>query len=133
MEESHSREERGSVQRPPEPMDGAFLEFELRSQIELLRHEGAYQRGRNSKTLAKYQDLRIVLTVLKTGSRLAQHTTAGRISVQTVSGHLRMHAGEKLLDLPAGRLLVLDRAIPHDVEAVEDSAFLLTIAGLGLK
>lgn len=30
--------------------------------------------------------------------------------------------------LPAGHMLALERALPHDVEALEDSAFLLTIA-----
>ncbi len=30
--------------------------------------------------------------------------------------------------MPAGQLLVLDRSVPHDVDALEDSAFLLTIA-----
>jgi hypothetical protein len=39
-----------------------------------------------------------------------------------------MHAGGKEFDLPAGHLLVLDRAMPHDVVAIEDSAFLLTVA-----
>ena len=115
-------------QRPPERMDGPFLEFELRAQIELLRNEDSYRRGRNSKTLAKYPDFRVVLTVMRAGNHMPEHTAAGRISVQTVSGHLRMHVGEKLLDLPTGRLLVLDRAIPHDVQAIEDSAFLLTLS-----
>ena len=50
-------------QRPPEVMDGPFLEFELETQIELLMHEDAYRYGRNSKTLAKYPGFRIVLTV----------------------------------------------------------------------
>ena len=35
---------------------------------------------------------------------------------------------EETVDLPAGRLLALDRNIKHDVEAAVDSAFLLTIA-----
>jgi hypothetical protein len=30
--------------------------------------------------------------------------------------------------LRAGGLVALDRGLPHDVEAIEDSAFLLTIA-----
>jgi len=115
-------------QRPPEPTGGPFLEFDLNAQIELLRHEEAYRHGRNSKTLAKYPDFRIVLTVIKAGARVPEHTTAARISVQTVAGHIRMHVREKLLDLPAGRLLSLDRNVPHDVQAVEDSAFLLTVA-----
>jgi quercetin dioxygenase-like cupin family protein len=39
-----------------------------------------------------------------------------------------MHVEGKVFDLPAGHLLALERAIAHDVEALEDSAFLLTIA-----
>lgn len=39
-----------------------------------------------------------------------------------------MHAHDRMFDLPMGRLLVLDREVPHDVEAVEDSVFLLTVA-----
>ena len=114
-------------QRPPEQMSGPFLEFDLRAQIELL-HGEAYRHGHNSKTLTKYSDFRLVLTVIKAGTRIRKHRAAGRISVQTLRGHIRMHVGEKLLDLPVGRLLVVDREIPHDVEAVEDSAFLLAVA-----
>jgi quercetin dioxygenase-like cupin family protein len=36
-------------------------------------------------------------------------------------------AGQEF-DLPAGHLLALDAAVPHDVEALEDSAFVLTVA-----
>ena len=50
--------------------------------------------------------------------------------MQTIAGHIRMHVESKALDLPADHLLVLERAIAHDVEALEDSAFLLTIAWL---
>jgi hypothetical protein len=32
------------------------------------------------------------------------------------------------VDLPAGHLLALDQCVPHDVEAAEDSAFLLTLS-----
>ena len=69
-----------------------------------------------------------MLTAIKANTTIHEHHAAGRISVQTVEGRIRMHAGGKEFDLPAGRLLVLDRAMPHDVVAIEDSAFLLTIA-----
>jgi len=73
-------------------------------------------------------DFRVVLTVLKSNARLHEHKAAGRISVQAVKGHIRMHVEGNVFDLPAGQLLALERAIAHDVEALEDSAFLLTIA-----
>jgi quercetin dioxygenase-like cupin family protein len=76
----------------------------------------------------KNEDLRIVLTALKAQSRIPEHQTEGRISIHTVAGHLKVRAQGRTFDLPAGRLLALDHRLPHDVEALEDSAFLLTIA-----
>jgi hypothetical protein len=39
-----------------------------------------------------------------------------------------MHVQARVIDLPAGQMVALERALPHDVEALEESAFLLTIA-----
>jgi quercetin dioxygenase-like cupin family protein len=114
--------------RAPEVTAGPFLTFDLAQQIRELRQESYWQSGRNSKTLVKYDDFRIVLTALQAKTTIHEHHSAGRISGQTVEGHLRMHAGGREFDLPTGRVLVLDRALPHDVVAIEDSAFLLTIA-----
>jgi len=55
---------------------------------------------------------------------------AGRISVQVVAGHIRMHVERQTFDLPAGHLIALDRIIPHDVQALVESALLLTICWL---
>jgi quercetin dioxygenase-like cupin family protein len=115
--------------RPPEATVGPFLTFTLAEQIRELRQESYWQSGRNAKTLVKYDDFRIVLIAIQANTTIREHHSAGRISVQTIEGHLRMHAGGREFDLPAGRVLVLDRAMPHDVVAIEDSAFLLTIAG----
>lgn len=115
-------------QREIEPYAAPELEFELTAEIEQLHREPAWQSGRNSKTLVKHPDFRVVLTVVRAGVRIAAHRAAGCISVQAVCGHIRMHLPGKTVDLPAGRLLALERALPHDVEAVTDSAFLLTIA-----
>jgi quercetin dioxygenase-like cupin family protein len=40
---------------------------------------------------------------------------------------VRLHLPEEVVDLPAGRLLVVERGRRHDVEAVDESAFLLTL------
>jgi quercetin dioxygenase-like cupin family protein len=113
--------------RSPGPLANPMLEFDLNAEIKRLREENAWQGGRNSKTLVKNEDCRIVLTALQSGALLHEHRSSGRISVQAVSGHIQMHVEEKVFDLPAGHLLALDRALPHDVRALEDSAFLLTI------
>ncbi len=114
--------------REPEATSGLMLDFNLAAEITALRNEPSWRSGRNAKTLVKYPDFRIVLTVLKRGAVVREHQAAGRISVQTIAGHLRMHVGEHLFDLPIDNMLVLDRSVGHKVEALEDSAFLLTIA-----
>ncbi len=114
--------------RTPEPTSAPVLAFDVNECIERLTRERNWQAGRDSQTIVKYADFRIVLTVLRAGSHLHEHQAAGPISVQTVRGHIRMHADGQVVDLPAGHVLALDRALPHDVEALEDSAFLLTIA-----
>jgi quercetin dioxygenase-like cupin family protein len=109
-------------------MASPYLEFDLNREIQQLHEEDTWSAGRNSKTLVKYADFRVVLMALKAGMRMEQHQAEGRISVQTVAGHISIRASGRTFDLPAGRLLTLDRAMVHDVEALEESAVLLTIA-----
>ena len=65
---------------------------------------------------------------MKPNTRIREHYNPGRICVQTIFGHIRMHADGRTFDLPPGQCLVLDRAVTHDVEAIEESDFLLTVA-----
>jgi len=93
-----------------------------------MRREDAYRReGHTARTLVREQDLRIVLVVMKAGARIAEHRANDTASVHTLSGHVRLELPGKTSDLPAGRLLVLERGLRHDVEAVVESAFLLTL------
>ena len=112
-------------------MAAPLLEFDLASEVERLRNEPEWSSGQNAKTLVKYDDLRVVLIALRAGARIPNHETAGRISIHTVQGHVRVRAQDQLRDLPMGTVLALDQGLPHDVEALEDSAILLTIAWPG--
>jgi len=109
-------------------MAAPYLEFDLARETEQLHREPGWQSGQNARTLVKFADLRIVLTTLKAHSRIPGHQTRGRISIQTISGHLHVRAQGRTFDLPPGGLLALDQDVPHDVEALEDSSLLLTIA-----
>lgn len=122
-------EHQGLHKRPhAQSMAGAYLEFNLDGEISQLHEERAWSTGQNSKTLVKYDDFRVVLTALRAGARIPGHHTEGRISIQTVRGHIQVKAEGRTFTLRAGALLALNRGVPHDVEAREDSAFLLTIA-----
>lgn len=125
-EKQRSSAAAGTV-RTPEPIGGPFRLIHLNEEIEKLWQEPFWQAGRNSKTLTKRDDLRVVLTALKAGHSLQEHHAAGSISVQTLKGHICMRVLDWLFDLPAGQMVTLEEALPHNVEALEDSTFLLTI------
>jgi quercetin dioxygenase-like cupin family protein len=119
----------GSPMRGPQQLRGPLLTFDLAAEAGQLRAELAYQAGeRSANTLVKAPDLRVVLTAMRAGARLKEHDAAARISIQTLSGRLRLHVADEPVELPAGHLLVLDHDLVHDVEALEDCVFLLTVA-----
>ena len=113
------------------PMASPFLEFDLTAEIDRLHREATWKSGRNAKTLMKYDDLRVVLTALQAHARIPEHKTAGRVSLHMLSGHIRLNALGRTFDLLPGSLVALDQGAPHDMEALEESAFLLTIAWPG--
>jgi len=108
-----------------------LLEFDLPAEIDRLRAETTWKKGQNAKTLVKYDDFRVVLTALQAAARMPEHKTEGRISVHVLSGHIHIRAAGRTFSLRSGSLLTLDHGVPHDVEALEESAFLLTIAWPG--
>jgi quercetin dioxygenase-like cupin family protein len=116
-----------------ETLDTPILQCDLLVEIQSLHKEDAWLQGTgpSSKTLVKHSDLRIVLLAMRKSMSMHEHKTAARISVQTLTGHIRLRLPDRTVELPAGQLLVLDQCVPHDVEAEEDSAFLLTLSWHG--
>lgn len=115
-----------------EPTSGEALRFDLSAEAAGLRSEQPWQVGRNAKTLVKYPDFRLVLIAMRAGARMKGHHADGRISIQALRGRLRLHLPDQVVDLGPGELLALDYGVAHDVEALEESEILLTIAWPGL-
>jgi quercetin dioxygenase-like cupin family protein len=107
-----------------------LLQFDLLEELRQLRHEDSWQRqtGRSSKTLAKYPDLRVILVLMKANTQMNEHRAEGRVSIHALLGKICIHLPDQKVNLAVGKLLVLDCGMVHDVEALEESAFLLTIA-----
>lgn len=108
-----------------------IIRYNLGSELEKLKRAASWRResGRSAETLVKYNEFRIVLVRMKPGSYMSQHKAEGPISIHAIQGKVRVHLSEdRMEDLAPGDLLTLDRCLEHDVEAMEESAFLLTIA-----
>jgi quercetin dioxygenase-like cupin family protein len=105
------------------------LQFDLGEEIDWrMQDSELHGVGRSSKTLAKYDDLRIVLISMKANTVMHEHKAPARISVQTLTGHVQLRIVGRTVDLPAGHLVTLDQSLPHDVIALTNSSILLTLS-----
>lgn len=128
QEPSSAAASAGDSTEHPHTLSGPLLELDLETALEELRRGDQYQNGKPSgRTLVKEPDLRVVVFAFRSGARMKEHRASGPISVQTLGGRVRLQVGERSVELTPGRLLAIEPDIPHDVEALEDSALLLTI------
>lgn len=121
-------------ERPAQHMTATALSFDLDREVKQLRSEPGWLRGdHDAKTLVKEAELRVVLTVLKTGARLSRHETGARFTLQVLSGRLRLRLPDSTVELERGQLVALDKDVPHEVDAIEESAFLFTLAWIAAQ
>jgi quercetin dioxygenase-like cupin family protein len=81
---------------------------------------------RNAVTVVKTHNLSIVLVAVRKGSKLCGHEVEGPITVHVLSRAIKFGPDEAKI-LAAGTVLALEKAIPHEIEALEDSELMLTI------
>ncbi len=101
--------------------------FDLAAEIRALQAEPSPVVGRSTRTLVSLPALRVLLVAMKAGARWDEHVAPGRITVQMLVGRIRLSAARRRIEMPAGHLAALGTRVPHDVEAVEESVFLLTV------
>lgn len=109
--------------------NGILGDFTLGDSVERLAPD--VPSGRRSETLVKTPTLRVVLVTMRTGTELHEHTAPGVITMQGVQGRFTVTGEGEARELAMGSLLALDAHARHAVLAIEDGAFLLTIAWSG--
>ena len=87
--------------------------------------------GIHARTLYKKQDFRVVLICMEAGAQMKEHHVDGTSSVQILKGQIRYSTQGQVYELRAGSLLTLGASIKHEVEAMEETGFLLTISWPG--
>jgi quercetin dioxygenase-like cupin family protein len=105
-----------------------LAQFDLLKEIADSEQKKPWQSGHYARTLFKKHDFRVVLITMEAAARMKEHHADGTISIQVIKGHIRVAIHGKPHDLETGSLFTLAASIRHDVEAVDESAFLLTIS-----
>lgn len=101
--------------------------------IEAQRLALARDPTRTGKTIARLDGLRLTLMSLPSGTLVKRHKTDHEISIQTIFGRVVLHTELDRVELLAGRVAVLERDVVHDLEALDDSAILITVCASPVK
>jgi uncharacterized protein (DUF2249 family)/quercetin dioxygenase-like cupin family protein len=81
----------------------------------------------NPVVLVNEPDARVVLLCLRAGQKVPEHSAAGVVTVQGITGHATFYDGDGPCEMFAGMLVRLEPGRPHRVEAHDDAALLVTI------
>jgi hypothetical protein len=103
--------------RPDSPEFGAV--FDLAEITREMRGEAEYNHGHGhaARTIVRTDDLRVVLVAIQ--------VVSGRVRIQLP--RLARQREDRFEELLPGRLLAMEGGLAHSVEALEDSALLVTL------
>jgi quercetin dioxygenase-like cupin family protein len=119
----------GNDTREARALMDRLLVFAPRLEAARLRSEPEWRDGdRNSVTLAKEVDFRIVLSVLRDGATIHDDEGNGRASVQLLEGRAVVSVDDKEAHLDTGELATVNSDQRWQLRSDGDSTVLLTIA-----
>lgn len=106
-----------------------LMVFSLPAEIDALHEEDQYKFGdRNSATLAKEIDFRVLLAVLRSGATLDEHDGDARASVYVLEGTASLSLANDDSDLGEGDVAVIDAGQAWNLRATSDCAVLINLA-----
>ncbi|MCY4404481.1 MAG: hypothetical protein OXD54_18100 [Candidatus Poribacteria bacterium] len=119
--------------RPYRPIDLNISQIEgfpLNSMGDQLMVEAeSATSGRASLTLARGDEMTVVLVAMKSGMTLEEHSAPGAATVVTLSGNILFSTKTKNITLTQTESVAFTSDINHSVHANEDSVFLIIIGG----
>ena len=119
--------------RESRPLSEPILQFSLLDEIARLAGEPQWSDGdRNSIVLARDEQFRVLLTVMRRGAQIADRDGTETLSLQLLSGSVMVRRDAADAVLAPGELVVLERGGAWSIDALEESAALFTLGETGV-
>lgn len=113
-------------------LDASSVFIDLPAFIRQIKNEDAWHKyDRNSITVFKTDDLRIVLGGLHAGAEMPPHRSDGIMSLQVINGVLEINTDLITTTLYTGQMIAIHKNCNYRVVAMEESVYLLTLSNVG--
>jgi quercetin dioxygenase-like cupin family protein len=109
-------------------VDSPVVLIDIPSFIKQIKDEKAWDKNdRNSVTVFKTDKMRVVVVGLHKGAEMTTEHPDNVISIQVISGKIKLHANDDTYDVRKKQAVALHDNVPYRVVAVKKSIFLLTV------
>ena len=108
-------------------LDGTYVFVDIPSYINQIKDEKAWEKNdRNGITVFKSSNITQVITVLHQGSAIKDNELDEYLSVQVLSGNIRVSTPEGDIDAIKHQMITFHPHVKHSLEALSESIILLT-------
>ncbi len=109
-------------------IDGSLVSIDIPAIVKQIKNEKPWNESdRNAITVFKTNGLSIVLIALHKNAAMAQNIADGLMSIQVAEGEIIFSTDDESINLKANQMLALHSGILHNILAVQESVFLLTV------
>jgi NADH-quinone oxidoreductase subunit F len=119
-----------SLPAPVEEPVALWRSLDLQHEIDELESSEFWKSSdRTAKTLVKQGNFTLVLTLMKAGAILKEHTAEADVSIHVLRGAIRVTVDHNIAEFEQGQMMILSRDVRHSIEALDKTAFLHSISG----
>jgi len=112
-------------------IDAPSVMIDLPAFARQIRSEDAWLKSdRNSITVFKTDDMRIVLGGLHKGAEMLPRKADGIMSIQVIEGLLEVNTDELSEAISEGKMIAIHKGCNYRVVATEETIYLLTISNV---
>lgn len=112
-------------------IDAPGVVIDLQAFIGQIKNEDAWQKNdRNSITVFKTDDMRIVLGGLHKDAELPPHKAEGIMSIQVLEGVLEVNTDELSVSLSTGQMIAIHKGCNYRAIAIAETIYLLTMSNV---
>ncbi|SKB45731.1 AraC family ligand binding domain-containing protein [Dyadobacter psychrophilus] len=108
-------------------LDAPYVFTDIPMYLEQLKTEHSWVKNdRNAITVYKSEKITIVLSILKTGAVVSDHSIDECLSFQVLSGELKVETQGRVFYTTPGQMMTFHAGIAHSIQAISDADILIT-------